>query len=79
MPGLLAVAAAPGSLKCVQAVDWRTQYRAYSQPEPDPRVRLVLFDDDTCVNLDTWPPSRHYHGALVEVLATGFCASRRSC
>ena len=74
LPVLLAVAAVLGSLKFVQAVewrtlDWRTQYRAYSQPEPDPRVRLVLFDDDTYVNLVTWPPSRKYHGALVEMLA----------
>ena len=52
-----------------RTLDWRTQVRAQMQPEPDPRVRLVLFDDDTYVNLVTWPPSREFHGTLVELLS----------
>ena len=26
------------------SVDWRTQFRAFSQPPPDPRLAVVLFD-----------------------------------
>ncbi|HEY9247823.1 MAG TPA: CHASE2 domain-containing protein, partial [Rariglobus sp.] len=74
MPVLLGLAAALGALDFVRAMewrtlDWRTQYRAHSQPEPDPRIHLILFDDDTYVNLVTWPPSRKYHGSLVELLS----------
>ena len=74
LPALLGLAWALGSLEFVKALewrslDWRTKYRVKSQPAPDPRVRLVLFDDDTYVNMVTWPPSREYHGNLVELLS----------
>lgn len=74
LPALLGLAWALGSLEFVKALewrtlDWRTKYRVQSQPPPDPRVRLVLFDDDTYVNMVTWPPSREYHGSLVELLS----------
>ena len=74
LPALLGLAWALGSLEFVKALewrslDWRTKYRVHSQPAPDPRVRLVLFDDDTYVNMVTWPPSREYHGTLVELLS----------
>jgi adenylate cyclase len=74
LPALLGLAWALGSLEFVKALewrslDWRTKYRVQSQPPPDPRVRLVLFDDDTYVNMVTWPPSREFHGNLVELLS----------
>ena len=52
-----------------KTLDWRTRYRAAFQPPPDPRLRLVLFDDDTEENLVSWPPSRQWHGQLIELLS----------
>ena len=43
-------------------VDWRTQFRAFSQPPPDPRLVVVLFEDGTDANLTPWPPDRAWHG-----------------
>lgn len=74
LPVFLVLAWAAGRLEFARTLewrtlDWRTQVRAQAQPEPDPRVRLALFDDDTYVNLVTWPPSREFHGTLVELLS----------
>ena len=50
-------------------VDWRTQFRAYSQPPPDPRLFVVLYEDDTDANLTPWPPDRAWHGNFNKFLA----------
>ncbi len=50
-------------------VDWRIQFRAYSQPPPDPRLLVVLFEDDTDANLTPWPPDRAWHGNFNKFLA----------
>ncbi|SDR68421.1 adenylate/guanylate cyclase domain-containing protein [Opitutus sp. GAS368] len=50
-------------------LDWRTQFRAYSQPPPDPRLVIVLFEDDTDANLTPWPPDRAWHGNFNKFLA----------
>ncbi len=52
-----------------KALDWRTRYRVAFQPPPDPRLRLVLFDDDSEENLVAWPPSRQWHGQLIELVS----------
>ncbi|MDI1247800.1 MAG: adenylate/guanylate cyclase domain-containing protein [Lacunisphaera sp.] len=52
-----------------RTLDWRTQFRVGFQPPPDPRVVLVLFDDDTENNLVSWPPSRQYHANLIELMS----------
>lgn len=48
-------------------LDWRTQLRTYFQPPPDPRVSIVLFEDNTEASI-TWPPDRSVHGDLVELM-----------
>jgi adenylate cyclase len=50
-------------------VDWRTQFRAFSQPPPDPRLVVVLFEDGTDANLVAWPPDRAWHGNFNKFLA----------
>lgn len=50
-------------------LDWRTQFRAYSQPPPDPRLVIVLFEDGTDANLVAWPPDRAWHGNFNKFLA----------
>ncbi len=52
-----------------KTLDWRTRYRVAFQPPPDPRLRLVLFDDDTEENLVSWPPPRQWHGNLIELIS----------
>ncbi|MBW7894000.1 MAG: CHASE2 domain-containing protein [Opitutaceae bacterium] len=52
-----------------KSLDWRTMLRAHFQPPPDPRIAVVLFADDTEMNLVAWPPDRAYHGALTELLS----------
>jgi adenylate cyclase len=52
-----------------KTLDWRTRYRADFQPPPDPRLRLVLFDDDTEENLVAWPAPRQWHGQLIELVS----------
>jgi adenylate cyclase len=52
-----------------RTLDWRTQARVPWQPPPDSRVVLVLFDDDTEMNLVSWPPPRNYHGTLIELMS----------
>lgn len=52
-----------------RTLDWRTQFRVSFQPPPDPRLHLVLFDDDTYENLMAWPPTRQLHANLIELLS----------
>jgi len=52
-----------------RTLDWRTQYRVPFQNPPDPRVLVVLFDDDSELNLVSWPPSRQYHANLIELMS----------
>lgn len=52
-----------------RSLDWRTSLRAHFQAPADPRIALVLFDDDTENNLVSWPPDRAYHGALTQLLS----------
>lgn len=52
-----------------KTLDWRTAYRAIFQGPPDPRIAIVLFEDDTETNMVSWPPDRAYHGTLNKFLA----------
>ncbi|MBK8857527.1 MAG: CHASE2 domain-containing protein [Opitutaceae bacterium] len=52
-----------------RTLDWRTNARVYFQAPADPRISIILFEDDTEMNLVSWPPDRAYHGALVELLS----------
>jgi len=52
-----------------RTLDWRTEFRAISQPPPDPRIFIVLFEDGTDANLVAWPPDRAWHGNLNKFLA----------
>lgn len=52
-----------------RSLDWRTNFRAYFQQAPDPRIEVILFEDNTDTNLVSWPPDRAYHGALTELLS----------
>jgi len=52
-----------------RTLDWRTKIRAYFQEPADDRIAIVLFGDETEINLVTWPPDRAYHGALSELIA----------
>ncbi len=52
-----------------RTLDWRTQFRVEFQPPPDPRLHLVLYDDDTYENLMAWPPTRQLHENLIRFLA----------
>ena len=54
-----------------KTLDWRTRFRADFQPPPDPRLRLVLFDDDSEENLVAWPVPRQWHGQLIELVSAG--------
>lgn len=50
-------------------LDWRIQFRALLQPPADPRIVIVLFEDDTDTNLVSWPPDRAWHGNLNKFMA----------
>jgi adenylate cyclase len=52
-----------------RTLDWRTNVRVHYQAPADPRISIILFEDDTEMNLVPWPPDRAYHGALVELLS----------
>lgn len=52
-----------------RTLDWRTQARVHFQPPPDSRLLVVLFDDDTELNLVSWPPPRNVHGQLIELMS----------
>ena len=50
-------------------LDWRTDFRAIWQKPPDPRIAVVLFEDDTDANLVSWPPDRAWHGNFNKFVA----------
>ena len=50
-------------------LDWRTRFRALLQEPPDPRIVIVLFEDDTDAHLVAWPPDRAWHGNFNKFLA----------
>lgn len=52
-----------------KTLDWRTEYRRHFQPPPDPRIAVVLFDDDTESRLEPWPVDRAWHAQLLALLA----------
>src|SRR5438045_760133 len=41
-----------------RTLDWRTRYRAFFQPPPDPRIVIALFEDDTETKVAPWPVDR---------------------
>lgn len=69
--GLAAALNQTDSLQQIEwkTLDWRTRYRVEFQPPPDPRLRLVVYDDDTEENLAAWPPPRQWHGQLIELIS----------
>ena len=52
-----------------KTLDWRTGYRVAFQPPPDPRLWMVLFDDNTEEAMVAWPDSRPWHGQLAQLLS----------
>ncbi len=52
-----------------KTLDWRTGYRVGFQPPPDPRLWMVLFDDNTEESMVAWPDSRPWHGQLAQLLS----------
>lgn len=52
-----------------RTLDWRIKIRAHFQKPPDPRVEIILFGDETELNLVSWPPDRAYHGMMAELLS----------
>ncbi len=52
-----------------RTLDLRTKNRVTLQAPPDPRIQLVLYDDDTYENLMPWPPTRQLHANLIELLS----------
>jgi len=53
----------------LHTLDWRTQFRALFQPPPDPRMVIVLFEDNTDSSLVAWPPDRAWHGNFNKFVA----------
>ena len=52
------------------SLDLRTNLRTHFQAKPDPRLAIVLFEDDTEARLgQPWPVDRQYHAQLTQVLA----------
>ncbi len=52
-----------------KTLDWRTEFRRLYQPPPDPRLAVVLFDDDTETRIDAWPVDRAWHAQFTALLA----------
>ncbi|HXA80358.1 MAG TPA: CHASE2 domain-containing protein, partial [Opitutaceae bacterium] len=50
-------------------LDWRTRLRTHFQRPPDPRIAVVIFDDDTESRIEPWPVDRKWHAAMVQLLA----------
>ncbi|MBM3853498.1 MAG: CHASE2 domain-containing protein, partial [Verrucomicrobia bacterium] len=52
------------------ALDLCTKFRLGFQKPPDPRLAVVLFEDDTEARLGKpWPVERQYHAQMTQVLA----------
>ncbi len=52
-----------------RTLDWRTRYRTWFQPPPDPRIVIALFEDGTDATMAHWPVDRAWHGQLNKFLA----------
>ena len=53
-----------------RTLDWRTEFRTIYQKPPDPRLAVVLFEDQTeHLIQQTWPVDRSFHAQLTQVLA----------
>lgn len=50
-------------------LDWRTNFRVRYQAPPDPRISVVLFEDNTEINLTPWPPDRAVHADMIKLLS----------
>ncbi len=50
-------------------LDWRTNLRVRYQAPPDPRISVILFEDNTELNLTPWPPDRAVHADMIKLLA----------
>ena len=50
-----------------RTLDWRTKFRTSFQPPPDPRIGVILFEDNTDAAI-SWPPDRSVHGDLLNLL-----------
>ena len=54
----------------LHSLDLRTEFRVNHQRPIDPRLTVVLFEDDTESRLgQPWPVDRQYHAQLTQVLA----------
>ena len=51
----------------LRTLDWRTQWRAIFQIQPDHRIAMVLYDDNTDAQI-SWPPDRKVHGDLIDLM-----------
>ncbi|MSU48985.1 MAG: adenylate/guanylate cyclase domain-containing protein [Opitutus sp.] len=51
-----------------RTLDWRTEFRAIWQKPPDPRIAIVLFEDETDAML-SWPPDRQWHGTFNDLIS----------
>ncbi len=51
-----------------RTLDWRTHLRVKFQRPADPRIAMVLFEDNTDENLASWPPDRAVHGDMLKLL-----------
>lgn len=51
-----------------RSLDWRTSVRARVQAPPDSRISIVLFEDETEMNLVPWPPDRAVHADFIKLL-----------
>ncbi|OIR18828.1 adenylate cyclase 1 [mine drainage metagenome] len=51
-----------------EGLDGMTRIRTAFQPPPDPRIALVLFDDDSDSRLGAWPLDRQWHAEFMKLL-----------
>lgn len=54
-----------------KTLDWRAEFRRFFQPPPDPRIAVVLFDDDSESRIDAWPLDRAWHAQFMALAAQG--------
>ncbi len=51
-----------------KGLDWMTRLRTHFQPPPDPRIAMVLFDDDSESRIAAWPTDRQWHADFMRLL-----------
>ncbi|MFA5264133.1 MAG: adenylate/guanylate cyclase domain-containing protein [Opitutaceae bacterium] len=51
-----------------QSLDLRTQLRTRFQPPPDPRIAIVLYENQTDSTMAPWPPDRAWHAQFMKLL-----------